>query len=143
MKLFKAISILGLGVIPNKRRKTDEKNYERTVNRHILKMRFLRECIYTCPACQVSERLKIGAKWQAEFASVYTFALLAKNVIALKYQAYQQLSIYRLQIIFLRSLWQNDQSKLKTEQHKNPTKAKCGFATVGFWLCIPKYYRKI
>ena len=47
--------------------------------------------IATCPACQVSERLKIGVKWQAEFASVYTLALLAKNVIALKYQAYQQL----------------------------------------------------
>ena len=107
---------MGLGVITNKRRKTDEKNYERIVNRHILKIRF----------------------WQ----SVYTLALLAKNVIALKYQAYQQLSIYRLQIIFLRSLWQNDQSKLKNEQHKNPAEAKCGFATVGFWLCIPKYYRK-
>ena len=102
----------------------------------------MQKCIYTCLACQVSERLKIGAKWQAEFASVYTFALLAKNVIALKYQAYQQLSIYRLEIIFLRSLWHNNQSKLKNEQHKNPAEAKCGFATVRFWLCIPKYYRK-
>ena len=52
----------------------------------------MQKCIYTCPACQVSERLKIGAKWQAEFASVYTFALLAKNVIALKYQAHQQIA---------------------------------------------------
>ena len=98
----------------------------------------MQKCIYTCLACQVSERLKIGAKWQAEFASVYTLALLAKNVIALKYQAYQQLSIYRLQIIFLRSLWQNDQSKLKTEQHKNPTKAKYDFATVGFLALYSK-----
>ena len=106
MKLFKTISILGLGVITNRRRKTDEKKYERFVNRHNLKMRF----------CE----------------SVYTLALLAKNVIALKYQAYQQLSIYRLQIIFLRSLWHNNQSKLKNEQHKNPAEAKCGFATVGF-----------
>ena len=92
----------------------------------------MQKWVYTCPACQVSERLKIGAKWQAEFASVYTFALLAKNVIALKYQAYQQLSIYRLEIIFLRSLWHNNQSKLKTEQHKNPAEAKKIFATVGF-----------
>ena len=57
---------MGLGVIPNKRRKTDEKNYERIVNRHNLKTRFCK--------------------------SVYTLALLAKNVIALKYQAHQQIA---------------------------------------------------
>ena len=51
--ILKNISILGLGVIPNKRRKNDEKNYERTVKHHNLKMRF----------CE----------------SVYTLALLAKN----------------------------------------------------------------
>ena len=49
--ILKNISILGLGDIPNKRRKTDEKNYEQIVNQHNLKMRFWRECIYTCPAC--------------------------------------------------------------------------------------------
>lgn len=80
--ILKNISILGLGDIPNKRRKTDEKNYEQTVNRHNLKMRFLQKWVPARPACQVCERLKIGAKRQAEFASVYTFALLAKNVIA-------------------------------------------------------------
>ena len=78
----------------------------------------MQKCIYTCPACQVSERLKIGAKWQAEFASVYTFALLAKNVIAWKHQAHQQnaidTKIFMIEAVAI-ARWFNNQTKLKTE----------------------------
>ena len=47
----------GLGKkFTNKRQKTEEKNCERIVNRHNLKMRFLQKWVSTRPACKDSER---------------------------------------------------------------------------------------
>ena len=43
-------------ISPTSGKKTDEKNYERIVNRHNLKMRFLQKWIPTRPACKDSER---------------------------------------------------------------------------------------
>ena len=49
---------------PTSGKKTDEKNYERIVNRHNLKMRFLQKWVSTRPACKECEQVK----W-ARFAS--------------------------------------------------------------------------